>query len=56
MKRIQTEFQNRELENNIMIGYITGKVISKKPTKSLIDVNGIGYLVNTSINTFEKIC
>ena len=38
-----------------MIGYITGKVISKKPTRSLIDVNGIGYLVNTSINTFEKI-
>ena len=39
-----------------MIGYITGKVISKKPTKSLIEVNGIGYIVNTSINTFEKIC
>lgn len=38
-----------------MIGYITGKIISKKPTQSLIDVNGIGYLVNTSINTFEKI-
>lgn len=38
-----------------MIGYITGKIISKKPTQSLIDVNGIGYLINTSINTFEKI-
>lgn len=38
-----------------MIGHLTGKVISKKPTQSLIDVNGIGYLVNTSINTFEKI-
>lgn len=38
-----------------MIGYITGKVISKKPTRTLIDVNGIGYIVNTSINTFEKI-
>ncbi len=37
-----------------MIGHSTGKVISKKPTQSLIDVNGIGYLVNTSINTFEK--
>lgn len=37
-----------------MIGHLTGKVISKKPTQSLIDVNGIGYLVNTSINTFEK--
>lgn len=38
-----------------MIGYITGKIISKKPTQTLIDVNGIGYLVNTSINTFEKL-
>lgn len=38
-----------------MIGYISGKIISKKPTQSLIDVNGIGYLINTTINTFEKI-
>jgi Holliday junction DNA helicase RuvA len=38
-----------------MIGYITGKIISKKPTQTLIDVNGIGYLVNTSINTFDKL-
>ncbi len=38
-----------------MIGHITGKIIYKKPTQSLIDVNGIGYIVNTSINTFEKL-
>jgi holliday junction DNA helicase RuvA len=38
-----------------MIGYISGKVISKKPTKILVDVNGIGYLINISISTFEKI-
>jgi len=38
-----------------MIGYLTGKIISKKPTQILIDVNGIGYLVNISINTFDKI-
>lgn len=38
-----------------MIGYITGKIISKKPTQTLIDVNGIGYIINTSINTFEKL-
>ncbi|MCB0730117.1 MAG: Holliday junction branch migration protein RuvA [Ignavibacteriae bacterium] len=38
-----------------MIGYLTGKIISKKPTKVLIDVNGIGYIVNISINTFDKI-
>lgn len=38
-----------------MIGYLSGKIISKKPTKIIIDVNGVGYLVNISISTFEKI-
>jgi len=38
-----------------MIGYLKGNIISAKPTKLLIDVNGVGYLVNISINTFEKI-
>jgi Holliday junction DNA helicase RuvA len=38
-----------------MIGYLTGKIISSKPTQILIDVNGVGYSVNISINTFEKI-
>lgn len=38
-----------------MIGYLKGKIISAKPTKVLIDVNGVGYLVNISISTFEKI-
>jgi Holliday junction DNA helicase RuvA len=38
-----------------MIGYIHGKIISKKPTKIIVDVNGIGYLINISITTFEKI-
>ena len=38
-----------------MIGYLNGKIISAKPTKILLDVNGVGYLVNISINTFEKI-
>ena len=38
-----------------MIGYLKGKIISSKPTKILLDVNGVGYLVNISINTFEKI-
>jgi len=38
-----------------MIGYLTGKIISKKPTRILLDVNGVGYLVNISINTFEKL-
>jgi Holliday junction DNA helicase RuvA len=38
-----------------MIGYLRGKIISKKPTKLLIDVNGVGYIVNISISTFEKL-
>ena len=38
-----------------MIGFLTGKLISSKPTQILLDVNGVGYTVNISINTFEKI-
>ncbi|MDP2301704.1 MAG: Holliday junction branch migration protein RuvA [Ignavibacteria bacterium] len=38
-----------------MIGYLSGKLLSAKPTKIIIDVNGVGYLVNISITTFEKI-
>jgi Holliday junction DNA helicase RuvA len=38
-----------------MIGYLKGKIISLKPTKILLDVNGVGYTVNISITTFENI-
>lgn len=38
-----------------MIGYLTGKILSKKPTQILLDVAGVGYLVNISITTFEKL-
>lgn len=38
-----------------MIGYLSGKIISAKPTRLLLDVSGVGYDVNISINTFEKI-
>jgi len=38
-----------------VIGYLTGKIISAKPTQVLIDVNGVGYTVSISIITFEKI-
>ena len=38
-----------------MIGFLSGKIISSKPTKILLDVSGIGYVVFISINTFEKI-
>ncbi|MFZ0452286.1 MAG: Holliday junction branch migration protein RuvA [Ignavibacteriaceae bacterium] len=38
-----------------MIGFLSGKIISSKPTQILLDVNGVGYMVNISINTFEQI-
>lgn len=38
-----------------MIGYLKGKIISSKPTQIVLDVNGVGYKVGISINTFEKI-
>jgi len=38
-----------------MIGFLTGKIVSSKPTKVILDVNGVGYIVGISINTFEKI-
>lgn len=38
-----------------MIASLKGKIISKEPTVVLIDVNGVGYLVHISINTFEKL-
>lgn len=38
-----------------MIGYLHGKIISSKPTRILLDVNGVGYEINISINTFENI-
>ena len=38
-----------------MIGHLTGKILTKKPTQVLLDVNGVGYQINISINTFDKI-
>ena len=38
-----------------MIGHLTGKIISKKPTQIIVDVNGVGYVLNISITTFEKL-
>jgi len=38
-----------------MIGYLSGKIISIKPTQILLDVNGVGYQISISISTFEKI-
>ena len=38
-----------------MITHINGKLIEKSPTSVIIEVNGIGYLINISLNTFSAI-
>ena len=38
-----------------MITYIKGRLIEKTPTKIIVESNGIGYEINISLNTFEKI-
>ena len=38
-----------------MITFLKGKLIEKNPTDIVLDVNGVGYRVNISLNTFSKI-
>ena len=38
-----------------MIDFISGKLIEKTPIYLVIDVNGIGYKINISINSYELI-
>jgi Holliday junction DNA helicase RuvA len=38
-----------------MIGYLNGKLAVKDPTYVIADVNGVGYEVKISLNTFSKI-
>ena len=38
-----------------MITYIKGRVIEKTPTKIIVESYGIGYEINISLNTYEKI-
>ncbi len=38
-----------------MIDYVTGKIEQKNPTTIVVDVNGIGYHISTSVQTYEKI-
>jgi Holliday junction DNA helicase RuvA len=35
-----------------MIGYLKGLLIEKKPGSVLLDINGVGYLVNIPLSTF----
>ncbi len=38
-----------------MIAFLTGNFINKNPASVLVDVNGVGYEVQISFNTFSKI-
>lgn len=38
-----------------MIAYLTGKFSYKSPTVAYVDVHGVGYEVNISLNTYSKI-
>jgi holliday junction DNA helicase RuvA len=38
-----------------MIAFLKGKLVHKEPTFVIIDVNGVGYQVTISLNTFSEI-
>lgn len=38
-----------------MIAHINGKLVEKTPTYLIIECNGLGYKVNVSLNTYEKV-
>ena len=38
-----------------MITFLKGKLIQKNPTDIVMDVNGVGYRINITLNTFSKI-
>jgi len=38
-----------------MFNYLYGKLVHKNPTNIVLDVNGVGYQLNISLNTFEKL-
>ena len=38
-----------------MIAFLKGRLVHKEPTFVIIDVNGVGYQVNISLNTFSEI-
>ncbi|GGC02449.1 Holliday junction ATP-dependent DNA helicase RuvA [Marinobacterium zhoushanense] len=38
-----------------MIGRLTGEVLEKQPPQLLLDVNGVGYELEASMNTFYKL-
>ena len=37
-----------------MIEYLNGRLIEKNPAYAVIECNGVGYYINISLQTFEK--
>lgn len=38
-----------------MIAHLNGKLVEKNPTSIVVECNGVGYLVNISLNTFSAL-
>lgn len=38
-----------------MIAHLNGKLVEKNPTSIVVECNGVGYLVNISLNTFSTL-
>ena len=38
-----------------MITHLRGKLVEKNPTFAVIEINGVGYLLHISLNTFSKL-
>ena len=38
-----------------MIEYISGKLINKTTSTIVVDLNGMGYLINCSLNCYDKL-
>ncbi|MDP6921472.1 MAG: Holliday junction branch migration protein RuvA [Lutibacter sp.] len=38
-----------------MVTHLNGKLVEKNPTHAVVEVNGVGYLVHISLNTFSKL-
>ena len=38
-----------------MYDYIHGKLVEKNPAYAVVDVNGVGYLLNISIHTYTQL-
>ncbi len=47
--------QGRTLDRRVMIGQLTGALALKSAEQLIVDVNGVGYLVTVSLNTFYKL-